>query len=92
MTALISVNPNPFTDQLEILIDHESREPSDYVIALSDARGHLHKMAGVTVEKGLTTILLNELLLPEGIYFLEIKNTDGRAVFNRKLTKAQIAG
>jgi hypothetical protein len=89
MTVTISVNPNPFSDLIEIEIDYEGISGVDYVISLVDMNGMIKTMAGVAVENGLNTFTMDNVdNLSAGSYALTIKNTDGENIFQRRLTKA----
>jgi hypothetical protein len=88
MIALISVIPNPFTRNLLIEIEYDHGTHADCIIWMIDQKGKICRMTGVTLEKGITSVELDELdNLPPGVYYLEIKNTEGASIYSVNLVK-----
>jgi hypothetical protein len=88
MNTQISVNPNPFTRIVQINIQSENKKDNYYILSLIDQKGKILRMLGVSLLEGNNKIDIDKLDdLPAGVYYLDIKNSDGEDIYNTRLEK-----
>lgn len=82
--SLTHVYPNPFTDQLNVVV--ESSKSSNFTIELIDELGKTIKSKHCSTEKGHSNILVDGLeMLPSGFYFCKIISDE--AIFIQRVFK-----
>jgi hypothetical protein len=88
MSWQVFVVPNPFTHQLEIMIEHVYAHTSDCIIQLTDENSKIVRMLGTSLREGLNLIPITSLhVLPIGLYYLDIKHTTGSYIYRTKVTR-----
>ena len=84
----ISISPNPFVDSFSIDIESRQVDDSFCIVRLSDSSGKIHRMLGVGFEQGNNHVQMDRLFyLSPGTYYLNIKNIEGRDLYNAILVK-----
>ncbi len=77
--TLLSIHPNPATDQITLMIDNDI--PTNRTLRIYDLHGRLVIEQNVALTKGLNRKRISISSLPNGIYF--IKPLDANAYNNR---------
>jgi hypothetical protein len=82
----ISITPNPFTEALNIQLSLDKAQPID--IQLVDMTGRAVTSKNVQCQQGSNAVLLNGLSsLPDGIYFIRVKTTEG--IYQQRILKGR---
>ncbi|MEJ7736550.1 MAG: T9SS type A sorting domain-containing protein [Chitinophagaceae bacterium] len=86
MTTQVSIYPNPFASSLSFEIIVENNEAT--IIRLLDQKQKIIKMISWHLKKGTNKTSFDNLQsLPNGNYFVDIKNLDGSNLFSTKIAK-----
>ena len=87
-TFLNIVKPNPFTNQVEILVN--APQEQRVTVKLTDAAGRIIRQQQNTIVKGANIITLRQLNnLPVGTYFLKITGNKSILLQQKLLKNAQ---
>jgi hypothetical protein len=83
----LNVYPNPFADGLQL--EYQNSDKHNFVkIFITDVTGKLLQMSDWTLAEGLNKTTLALKKLPDGIYFLTLRNnTNGAVMLQRKIIK-----
>ena len=86
MTTQVSVYPNPFASTLSFEVVVESNESA--IVRMLDHNQKIIKMMSWNLKKGTNKTSFDDLQsLPSGSYYIDIKNMEGKNLFNTKLVK-----
>lgn len=83
----LSVYPNPFNDELNL--EFENHDKQDFVkIFVADITGKVLMITDWRLKEGTNSSTLNLKKLPQGIYFLTLRNNiDGAVMLQKKIVK-----
>jgi hypothetical protein len=82
----ISSYPQQFDHSINIEIIAENE--GHCIISLINQKGRIRMMAGVNLSQGINNIVVDKVeTLENGLYHLQVKNTEAKIVYNTELVK-----
>lgn len=86
MTTQVSIYPNPFGSTLSFEVFVENNEAT--IVRLLDQKQKIVKMISWHLKRGTNKTSFDNLQsLPNGNYYVDIKNLEGNNLFSTKLAK-----
>ncbi len=86
MTTQVSIYPNPFEYNLSFEVIVENNEST--IVRMLDEKHKIIKMMSWNLKKGTNKTSFDNLqALPSGNYYIDIKDMEGKDLFNTKLMK-----
>jgi len=83
---MISSYPQHFDHSINIKIISENE--SHCIISLTNQKGRIRVMVGVNLSQGVNDIVVDKVeTLENGLYHLQVKNTEAKILYNTELVK-----
>jgi len=86
MNTQLTARPNPFVNSITV----EISSPADQhgIVRLIDGTGKIVRMLSWNLKRGLNITTLNNLKsLPDGLYFLDVVDSEGNVMHKTKIIK-----
>ena len=86
MTTQVTIYPNPFASTLsfEVVVEHNESA----IVRMLDQKQKIIKMMSWNLKRGTNKTSFDDLQgLPAGSYYIDIKNMEGKNMFNTTLVK-----